>query len=140
MYLFELQILKYKPTWWYYLFFSLIYRKIHFLIINRVQVTRFYRDEIGEYWGFDRKLVEDQYQTVAFPFENVAYREFEFIQEWSLDDFLGYLKTWSAVKRFEKENGSNPVDDWTAKFAELWGDSVTRKVITPVFLRIGEKP
>ncbi|MNP64652.1 hypothetical protein D3C76_1601660 [compost metagenome] len=57
---------------------------------------------------------------------------------WSLEDLLGYIDTWSAVKSAEKALGTNPVADLAAQLREAWGDpQVRRRVTWPLSLRVG---
>jgi hypothetical protein len=37
---------------------------------------------------------------------------------------LGYLRTWSAVKRYERERGDDPVTQIEASLLDAWGPGV----------------
>jgi hypothetical protein len=57
---------------------------------------------------------------------------------WSLDEFLGYLGTWSAVQRYRKERGDDPLPALRARLSPLWGDSnAQREISWPLYFRIG---
>lgn len=96
----------------------------------------FYYDVIYPYWDTERKVVEDQYQTISFPFEEIPSPEFSINLVWSVEDVHGYVSTWSAVQNFIKKNGYNPVDELTEKIKPLWKKE-KESVYFPVFLRLG---
>lgn len=60
---------------------------------------RFYTHEIGPYWPAERKLVDSGYADIAFPFAEMSYPGMMIDRIWELGGFLGYLSTWSAVRR-----------------------------------------
>lgn len=98
----------------------------------------FYRDEIGPWWPPERKLVDTGYATIDFPFEELSPPALEIRLEWRLPEFLGYLLTWSAVRR-AREAGR---EDVLARFADdisaAWGGEQTRRPITwPIHMRLG---
>jgi ubiquinone/menaquinone biosynthesis C-methylase UbiE len=66
------------------------------------RVGRFYGATVGPYWPFERRIVEDGYRSLRFPFEEIAPPALEMEAFWSLDDLAGYIDTWSAVKAAEK--------------------------------------
>ncbi|MCB0491206.1 MAG: class I SAM-dependent methyltransferase [Cyclobacteriaceae bacterium] len=99
-------------------------------------LNRFYFDVIYPYWDTERKVVEDQYQSISFPFEEIDAPDFRTNLEWSIKDLHGYITTWSAVQHFIKQNGFNPVDEFVEGIRPLWKKE-TESVYFPVFLRLG---
>ena len=65
-------------------------------------VEIFYREAVGSFWDFERRLVETGYRSIAFPFEELSPPDFHMQAEWSLHDVLGYLRTSSATKGFHR--------------------------------------
>lgn len=51
--------------------------------------------------------------------------------EWTLSEFTAYLRSWSAVARFNQELGFDPVDSLEAGLRPLWG-AQARKVSWPL--------
>lgn len=100
-------------------------------------VDHFYRETVGPYWDFERKLVETGYQTIPFPFAEIAPPEFHMRATWSLEQALGYLRTWSATKGFVAQRGFDPVDSLGAELACFWISP--REVNWPLSCRIGRK-
>ncbi|MDZ4730990.1 MAG: class I SAM-dependent methyltransferase [Xanthomonadales bacterium] len=100
------------------------------------QVVRdFYAGPIADYWLAERLLVEQGYSSLRFPWPELAVPDFLLQLNWSLDDLLGYLRTWSAVQRCHAATGSDPVAAWQAEFARAWGEASTRIVTWPMRVR-----
>jgi len=98
----------------------------------------FHRGTLGDYWPAERRLVEDGYRAIAFPFREIAAPDLAIQVEWSLPDFLGYLGTWSAVKRLLDAGGEAQVERFAAAVAERWGDPATKRTARfPIAMRVG---
>ncbi len=100
-------------------------------------VDEFYTHIIGPYWDSERKLVDEQYQTIPFPFSELSAPKFQFSFSWSLEELHGYLTTWSSVQKYMRQHVANPVDDLIEKIRPVWG--VGQRVVSfPLFLRVGK--
>lgn len=42
---------------------------------------------------------------------------------WTLEQLLGYLRTWSAVLRYEQKNATDPVPRLLPELHQIWGDA-----------------
>lgn len=101
-------------------------------------LEKFYRETVGPYWDFERSLVETGYRTLPFPFTEIESPSFQMKADWSLDQLLGYLRTWSATKNFILERGFDPVAELAGELSALWGPVSDRKRISwPLSLRVG---
>jgi len=99
-------------------------------------LKHFYRQVVGQYWDKERKLVDEEYRTILFPFQEISVPQFTFALEWSLEEFQGYLNTWSAVQKYIQVNHVNPVDTFVQRVCHLWG--LDRQMVNfPLFLRLG---
>lgn len=99
---------------------------------------RFYRDEIGPYWPPERKLVDTGYATLDFPFEELAAPLLEMRAHWRLSEFLGYILTWSAVRRAKEAGREDVLLGFANDIASAWGDeSVRRAIAWPINMRVG---
>jgi SAM-dependent methyltransferase len=99
-------------------------------------VRRFYDNVVGPYWPPERRYVENAYRDLPFPWTEVAVPQFELRLQWTLDDFAGYIGTWSAVQRYTKVSGADPVPALRDQIAALWG-SDSRTVVWLLHLRVG---
>jgi len=105
--------------------------------VNRL-IYEYYSDTVGPYWPPERRLVEQGYRTIPFPFTQIAAPRFSIEALWSLDDLLGYFSTWSATNRYIKEHGTNPIEQLREKLLPVWGPAEhTRKVSWPIAMRVG---
>lgn len=101
-------------------------------------VADFYKNIIGPYWYPERKLIEQKYQTIPFPFRELETPEIFNIKLWKLEHLIGYLNTWSAVKHYSSENNNdNPIDLIRTDLTKAWGDTEVRRVSFPIFFRVG---
>jgi ubiquinone/menaquinone biosynthesis C-methylase UbiE len=101
-------------------------------------ITDFYINVIGKYWDKERKYIDENYETIPFPFEEIKAPKFENQHLWTLEHLIGYLNTWSAVKHFIKQNGYNPVEELQTKIAPFWKGNEVKKVIFPLLLRMSK--
>lgn len=95
-----------------------------------------FRKQIDPWWPAERAMVETGYAQLAFPFDEIAMPAFEMVCPWRADDVLAYLRTWSAVKRFEADRGEDPVTAMTQPMRDAWGED-TRDVRWPLRARVG---
>lgn len=102
-------------------------------------VVRHYHDEIvGPYWPPERKIVGRGYLKLPFPFREIEHPEFQIEVEWSLEQMLGYLRTWSATQRFIAVKGGDPMELIADQLARAWGQAKGKRRVTwPLALRIG---
>jgi SAM-dependent methyltransferase len=103
-----------------------------------VIVRHFYSDVVGSYWPPERRWVESAYRDLPFPLKEVSTPEFELRLQWDLDSLIGYLGTWSAVQRYKREKGQDPLPALRAEIAPCWGSPVAARTVTwPLHLRVG---
>ena len=100
---------------------------------------KFYREILENYWATERKHVENAYSNIPFPFSNLKEQVFQMKKQWNLQDYLGYLSTWSAVQKYIKTNGTNPLELVENDFRKAWGNSLSIKEVSfPVTLKMGK--
>lgn len=89
----------------------------------------FYQNIVGTYWQPERKLVEDGYRTLPFPQPELTVPTFRMELEWSLEELLGYVRSWSATALYIQSRGSDPVPNLQRSLLASWGDPRSRKLI-----------
>jgi len=97
----------------------------------------FYFETLKGYWDKERKLVEEEYRTLPFPFEEIENPGFSNRLEWSFAELEGYLNTWSAVQHYIKKNTANPVSDLMRVIHTKFRPNLSLTVSLPVFMRVG---
>ncbi|KJJ97805.1 SAM-dependent methyltransferase [Pseudomonas sp. 21] len=99
---------------------------------------QFYWKEIGPYWPAERKLVDSGYATLDFPFGEFPGAEIAIRLEWNLEEFLGYVSTWSAVRSAREAGREDLLHDFASDLAGRWGDRAARHPVSwPINMRIG---
>lgn len=93
---------------------------------------------IDRFWAEGNRLIMNAYRDLPFPFAEIPnVPSFAIEVEWSLEQLLAYLRTWSAVKRYVVEIGSDPVSTLARELKKAWGGSETKTVKMPLVLRVG---
>ncbi|TGK27565.1 class I SAM-dependent methyltransferase [Leptospira gomenensis] len=100
-------------------------------------VKRLYGEITGPYWPPERRYVEEAYKTVPFPFSEIDPPALFMEEFWTVEQVLGYLRTWSSVQKFIQKNGRDPVSEVEDQLRSSWGNSKLRSVKWPLFFRIG---
>lgn len=96
----------------------------------------YYNHTVGEYWDEARRHVEEEYARIAFPFAGIESEKFSFVLPWTLPQFAGYLRSWSATQKFIKARGFDPTSTVVEKLREHWGEAETKRVSFPIFLKL----
>ena len=101
-------------------------------------VHHFYSDIVGTYWPPERRWVESAYRDLPFPLQEVSAPTFQLNLQWDLDSLIGYIGTWSAVQRYQRATGEDPLSALRAEIAPFWPSPVEAKAVTwPLHLRVG---
>ena len=105
--------------------------------INRL-VEHFHNRTVGPWWPPERKWVDVSYVGMPFPFVDVAVPAFTIHRDWTLEQLLAYLRTWSATQRYIKETGNDPTLALGEQLAAVWTDrSQTKTIAWPLAIRCG---
>lgn len=105
-------------------------------VIDQI-IANFYYNTLDAYWDKERKYVDENYQTIPFPFKEVKAPAFENTLQWTFKHLTGFLGSGSAVQRYKKENGRDPVELIYEDLAKNWGEAASRPMIFPILLRVG---
>jgi ubiquinone/menaquinone biosynthesis C-methylase UbiE len=101
-------------------------------------VRHFARVMVGPYWPPQRRIVDESYRSVTMPFGEIDVPTFEMDDRWTLEQLLGYVRTWSATTRYREALSEDPTIDLAAKLAPLWGEPAeARRVWWPLTVRAG---
>ncbi|XP_059459191.1 uncharacterized protein LOC132188684 [Corylus avellana] len=100
---------------------------------------------VDPYWESARKLVDNKYRSIHFPFEPVDGVDhtgpFEFVAEklMDLDHYFTFLKSSSAYQTAREKGVELLSDDVVEDFKRAWNeDGKDHKVVKfPIYLRIG---
>jgi hypothetical protein len=99
-------------------------------------VGDFSRDVVGPYWPRERRHVDEGYRDLVLPFPPVEAPSFEMRTRWDAAAMLGYLDTWSAVRRCRARTGRDPLALLAGPLAAAWGEG-PRDMRWPLTLKAG---
>ena len=100
-------------------------------------VSDFYINTIGKYWDRERKYIDENYQTIPFPFRELETPSFTNEVSWTFAQLIGYLSTWSAVKHYRQHTGLNPLEPLQKELRTHWPPEQQKVVTFPMLLRLG---
>ena len=101
-------------------------------------IQELYRDILGPWWPPERRLVDEGYRTLDFPFEEWAPPAFSMEHRWSLPQLLGYFRSWSATGRYVAHHGIDPIAAFGERLRRVWGDPQQERTVKwPLSMRIG---
>ena len=103
-------------------------------------IKYFYFNVIGEFWPPERKFVENGYENIPFPFHRLPNPSFRMSAKWTINQLMGYIGTWSAVKRYRDNKGNDPVESIQKTIKNLWKRSPdVMEIVWPLSIMIGQK-
>ena len=98
-------------------------------------VEHLYTNIVGPFWPKQRRLIEERYAGIEFPGIELLPPVFEMKSQWTVDDMLGYLRTWSACQHYRRERREDPVGLIEDQLRRAWG-TAPRTVRWPLTVRI----
>lgn len=95
--------------------------------------------QVSPYWLPDRQIVTNGYRDLPFPFqESKPPGRFNISAGMSFDDFLAYLGSWTAVRRYRSNTGLDPFRFIPPETRLAWkAKAAVQKVRWPVHMRVG---
>ena len=98
-------------------------------------IAHYHFDFLRDYWDKERKYVDDDYQNIPFPFNEIKTPVFESTYYWTMDQLEGYFNTWSALQQFKTKNNYSPVKELISHISAHWtGEKM--QVVFPIHLRM----
>ena len=116
------------------------YGRVHVEGAAGAIVDEFYRERVVPYWPVERHHVETLYKEIDFPFTEIAPPAWAMTATPTRGEFLGYLRSWSAVAQARKIAGIDLVTELEQRLASVWpsGSEHRRTVSWPIGLRVGK--
>jgi ubiquinone/menaquinone biosynthesis C-methylase UbiE len=81
----------------------------------------YYYETLKGLWKKNNQQVWNGYKDVATPFQPITTPKILMQVEWTLEEFLGYTSTWSAVQLYKDQHQADPTLILKAKLEPLWG-------------------
>jgi ubiquinone/menaquinone biosynthesis C-methylase UbiE len=104
-------------------------------------LMNFYGNVVGPYWDQARRLVEEEYRSLSFPFKEIESPRFDITSAWTLNHLTGYIESWSATQMYIRQTGHNPLPEMVTQLKRVWNpdnyrDNDSKPVRFPVFLKL----
>ena len=91
-------------------------------------------------WPEGRNHVLDRYARLPFPFDPVTPPTVAMVECWTADEYLAYLRSWSASQRQWRRTGVDPVAVVENEMRRAWGEPGTRREVEwPLHLLVGRR-
>lgn len=107
------------------------------------EIDRFYHGAAEPYWPPERRHIENGYRELVMPWPAVEAPVLEPVlemaAEWTRDEVVGYVSTWSATARLVAAEGTGPFDAFRAALAAAWPDGERRLVRWPLTVRLARR-
>jgi SAM-dependent methyltransferase len=100
-----------------------------------------YYKQVEPHWPNGRVHVNNRYQDLDFPWPGppVEAPPIEMIAQWTRDELVGYITTWSATARLVAAAGEGPLDALRHRLAAVWPDNEPREVRWPLTIKLARR-
>lgn len=100
------------------------------------EMKRIVLDPLRRLWPAKSSSLQRGYRDIPFPFEAVELPPLAIEMDWTLDQLLAYIATWTAMRKLlDREPGF--IGSTRPALARAWGDGERRKVSMPLHVRCG---
>jgi SAM-dependent methyltransferase len=86
------------------------------------QVLDSYMEIVKPYFHQKIHRLWNGYKDLPFPFTEMAHPEFEMQIDWTFEQTMGYLLSWSGTHSYIKQKDSDPRELIREKLLAAWGD------------------
>ncbi len=102
-------------------------------------IQHYYHNILDGYWPERIRYLEERYRTIPFPFEEITPPSFIMKVDWTLNQYAGFLNSWSATQRYKEQSGHHPLEIIWDKLTAAWGnENEPRSIRWPLHFRIGQ--
>lgn len=101
-------------------------------------IKDFHDNTIGEFWLPENKMIDEEYTTIPFPFEEIETPAFYIKKYLSLTELMGHFRSWSATQKYIDAYQNNPVKQLEHKLSIHWGET-EKEVVWKLILKVGKQ-
>ena len=102
-------------------------------------VRHFHDVALDAYWPPGREHVDNGYRDLHLPWTPIAAPEIEMAMQWTRDELVGYLSSWSAVARLSEREGRAKFEALCRRLEQRWPDEERRTVHWPLAIRLARR-
>ncbi len=97
----------------------------------------FGREVVGRYWPPQRSLLDEGYRSIRMPFDEIEVPDFEMVEWWTLEQLVGYVRTWSATSAYRETLNEDPTVELESRLRAAWGNpDQPHRVVWPLSVRV----
>lgn len=101
-------------------------------------VKNFHDNIVGEFWVPENKLIDKEYSTIPFPYEEIEAPEFFIRKQVTFSEALGHFRSWSATQKYIDKYAENPINSLSQKLEVYWGESqIQKEMVWKLILKVG---
>lgn len=101
-------------------------------------VTYHFHDvTVWAHWQPEHHRIREGYRSMALPIKEMKAPAFAMRSEMTVEQYLGFHRSWSATQRLLAAGGAEAVERFELEVRAAWGREPTREVTWPMFLRAG---
>ncbi|MBD0367617.1 MAG: hypothetical protein ICV53_16130 [Flavisolibacter sp.] len=104
------------------------------------EVVKHYHQIIRQYWDERINKNLEHYVSQPFPYPPIEAPDFFIEKDYTLEDFMQYLFTWSSTQTYIKKHNKNPLDLVRTDLRNAWKGADERKAVWKLFMKVGHKP
>lgn len=102
-------------------------------------IDKHFLSVLRPHWHSRNAISWSGYQDIPFPLAEVETPLLALNLDWTLEQLLGYLGTWSGTRLCHEATGVDPREHLRSELNRIWGP-VPRRVVMPLSMRAGRKP
>ncbi|TCM70974.1 methyltransferase family protein [Acinetobacter calcoaceticus] len=104
-------------------------------------IQTLYFETLNGYWDAERRYIDECYRTIPFPFKSISTPEYHMSYRWTGPQLLNYLSTWSGLKHYKQQRGTDPLIPIQHYLAAHQLDSHQSEIEVqfPILLRMGKR-
>jgi SAM-dependent methyltransferase len=96
---------------------------------------------IAPHWPPRKKLLHDGYRDVPFPFVRIEPPPIEMHADWSFDQLMAFVRSWSGVQRCIAAQGDEFFTSAADALARVWGEkNAVRRCCMDLYILAGRVP
>src|SRR6266508_1690892 len=92
-------------------------------------INQYYYEVLNGYWPERIHYLEERYETIPFPFEEITAPSFVMEINWNLIQLSGFLDSWSATQRYKAQKGHHPLEIIWPELSAAWGNENESRLI-----------
>jgi len=102
-------------------------------------IEHYHHVVVGPYWPPGREHVENGYRDLVLPWPVVEAPEIEMTLEWTRDDLVGYVSSWSATARLIADRGPAEFEALRARILERWPADRRLEISWPLTIKLARR-